>query len=192
MSPQLIFSIISSLCLIISEILPFITKFDSNGLLQLLLNISKNIGKGNNEERLPLLNDNTNYLHDNNNNINNNNEIAVNDDGFGIKNNLMNQNETPDNQTSCLINKLDTLNSNVNNITTTLNYYITEAQNARQLKLQPMEFYELNYIINFIKVNYHKKMYQTKFLSKINKQLLISQGYIIDYDYQNDMHTVKW
>ena len=176
MSPQIIFSIISSLCLIISEILPFIKKYDSNGLLHLLLNISKTIGKGNNEERLPLLNENEN---------NNNNIIDVNDgdgdDGSGIKNNSMD-----------IINKLDILNSNVSNITTTLNYYITEAQNARQLKLQPMEFYELNYIINFIKVNYHKKMYQTKFLSKINKQLLVSQGYIIDYDYQNDMHTVKW
>lgn len=177
MSPQIIFSIISSLCLIISEILPFIKKYDSNGLLHLLLNISKTIGKGNNEERLPLLNENENN--------NNNNIIDVNDgdgdDGSGIKNNSMD-----------IINKLDILNSNVSNITTTLNYYITEAQNARQLKLQPMEFYELNYIINFIKVNYHKKMYQTKFLSKINKQLLVSQGYIIDYDYQNDMHTVKW
>ena len=211
MSPQLIFSIISSLCLIISEILPFITKFDSNGLLQLLLNISKGIVKDkNSDERLPLLNENnnTNFLHNNTNNTNNNflhnntnntNNEVVNedvrygsDDNFGIKNNLINQNETPGYQTSCLINKLDTLNSNVNNITTTLNHYITEAQTSRQLKLQPMEFYELNYIINFIKVNYHKKMYQTKFLSKINKQLLTSQGYIIDYDYQNDMHTVKW
>ena len=91
-----------------------------------------------------------------------------------------------------MINKLDILNSNINNITNTLNYYITESQNARQLKLQPMEFYELNYIINFIKVNYHKKMYQTKFLTKGNKQLLISQGYIIDYDSQNDIHTIKW
>ena len=45
MSPQLLLSIISSICLIISEILPFIKKYDSNGLLHLLLNISKSIVK---------------------------------------------------------------------------------------------------------------------------------------------------
>jgi hypothetical protein len=187
MSPQLLLSIISSICLIISEILPFIKKYDSNGLLHLLLNISKSIVKDkNNQERLPLLNENYNNYDGEGTNEG--------DNGFGIKNNV----DTQPHQTwsgiegDNLINKLDILNSNINNITNTLNYYITESQNARQLKLQPMEFYELNYIINFIKVNYHKKMYQTKFLSKGNKQLLISQGYIIDYDSQNDIHTIKW
>jgi hypothetical protein len=185
MSPELLLSVISSICLIISEILPFIKKYDSNGLLHLLLNMSKSLSK--NEERLPLLNENGNSNYngvDINENINNNNINENLNEGINEGSNKVDTNN--------LINKLDVLNSNINNITNTLNYYITESQNARQLKLHPMEFYELNYIINFIKVNYHKKMYQTKFLSKGNKQLLISQGYIIDYDSQNDIQTIKW
>jgi vacuolar-type H+-ATPase subunit I/STV1 len=94
-----------------------------------------------------------------------------------------------DNQLS---NQLDSLNVNIKNISYTLNGYINEAQNSRQLKLQSIELYELNYIINYIKVNYPKKMFQTRFLSKTNKQLLISQGYVVDYDSQNDTNTIKW
>lgn len=64
--------------------------------------------------------------------------------------------------------------------------------NSGKLTLQPSELYELNYIINYIKVNFPKKSYKTSFLSMSNKMLLISQGYIVDYDCESDIHVIKW
>jgi len=182
-------SVFGGIILVISEILPFIKSIKSNGLLELIINISKKLLTKNNqirlldEEQQPLFsNQPNNHLNlrspiENINNINNINNID----------NIENIQEG-----NFLLNKIDTLNTSINNISYTLNSYINEAQNSRQLKLQSIELYELNYIINYIKVNYPKKMFQTKFLSKINKQLLVSQGYIIDYDSQNDTHTIKW
>lgn len=180
---QIVMSVFGGIILVISEILPFIKSIKSNGLLELIINISKKLLTKNNqirlldEEQQPLFsNQQNNHLNlrspiENINNINNIDNIQ---------------------EGNFLLNKIDTLNTSINNISYTLNSYINEAQNSRQLKLQSIELYELNYIINYIKVNYPKKMFQTKFLSKINKQLLVSQGYIIDYDSQNDTHTIKW
>lgn len=83
----------------------------------------------------------------------------------------------------------DTLSAMTNRIYDSLNSII---DNSRGLKLHPSELYELNYIINYIKANYPKKHYSTKCLSKTNKQLLISQGYITDYDSLTDTHMIKW
>jgi hypothetical protein len=166
---QIIISVLGGiiLILIVSEILPFIKNIKSNGLIELLVNIwesYKNI-----EENEPLINDLENI----------------------IDNRTEQHNSVIELQPQ-LSEQLDSLNIAVNNITHTLNNYINEAQHSRQLKLQSIELYELNYIINYIKVNYPKKMFQTRFLSKTNKQLLISQGYVVDYDSQNDTHTIKW
>lgn len=167
---QIVMSVFGGMILIVSEILPFINSVKSNGLLELLVNTSKSFLKNNinysgieNNEHEPLLNDIENHI--------------------SISNNI---------QDTLLSRQLDSLNVNINNISYTLNSYINEAQNSRQLKLQSVELYELNYIINYIKVNYPKKMFQTRFLSKTNKQLLISQGYVVDYDSQNDTNTIKW
>jgi hypothetical protein len=167
---QIVTSVFGGIILIVSEILPFIKSVNSNGLLELLVNTSKS------------------FLKNNNRNITTNNdehEPLIND----IENSI---DKTPDNPLSRQLDSLDSLNVNIKNISYTLNSYINEAQNSRQLKLQSIELYELNYIINYIKVNYPKKMFQTRFLSKTNKQLLISQGYIVDYDSQNDTNTIKW
>ena len=64
--------------------------------------------------------------------------------------------------------------------------------NARQLKLQTSELYQLNYIINYIKQNYIKRQLPFKNLSKSNKELLISEGYIISYDFKEDITLIGW
>jgi hypothetical protein len=174
---QIVMSVFGGMILVISEILPFIKSVKSNGLLELIINISKKLLTKNNQIRL--LDEEQEPLFSNQPSNNLNLRIPI--------DNIDNIQEG-----NFLLNKIDTLNTGINNISYTLNSYINEAQNSRQLKLQSIELYELNYIINYIKVNYPKKMFQTKFLSKINKQLLVSQGYIIDYDSQNDTHTIKW
>ena len=163
---QIILSIIGGCIFITSEILPFIKNIKANGLLELLINTGQqflNKNKLPENETEPLLNSNSNSEL----NIN----IPYSDELKTI---------------------LNTLNNNITNMSCNLNTYINDFQNSRQLKLQSIDLYELNYIINYIKVNYPKKSFQTRFLSKINKQLLISQGYIVDYDSQNDTHIIKW
>lgn len=184
---QTIISIIGGIVLFASELLPFIKSVKSNGIVELLINAGKRyITKSNlNErnlddiERSPLLNDI---------------ERNIERDSDDIERNLDGIERRPINniERSPLINGMEKLNININNMFQTLTNYINETQNSRQLKLQSIEIYELNYIINYIKVHYPKKMFQTKFLSQVNKQLLISQGYTIDYDSLNDTHTIKW
>jgi hypothetical protein len=165
---QIVMSVLSGMILIASEILPFIKSIKSNGLLELLVNTS------------------TLFLKNNSNNNSRNEEEPL---LHYIENRISISDNIPEDSLS---SQLDSLNVNIKNISYTLNGYINEAQNSRQLKLQTIELYELNYIINYIKVNYPKKMFQTRFLSKTNKQLLISQGYVVDYDSQNDTNTIKW
>lgn len=175
--------------LIISEVLPFIKNIKSNGILELLYNIIYSNIYRLSGERQPL-------LHNFNNN--NNNNYNINDNYHNNNNDIINIGGNRDNNdiSSTLESKISELNTNLDinfqKISTTLVSYVNELQNTRQLKLHPAELYELNYFINYIKVNYPKKIYHTRFLSKTNKQLLISQGYIIDYDMQNDTHVIKW
>lgn len=164
---QIVMSVFGGIVLVISEILPFVKSINSNGLLELLVNASKSFLK-------PKINNNSSIL-------NHESEPLLND----IEN-------STDIHEFSLSSQLNSLNQNINNISYTLNNFIHEAQNSKQLKLQSIELYELNYIINYIKVNYPKKIFQIRFLSKANKQLLISQGYVVDYDSQNDSHTIKW
>lgn len=175
---QITISVIGGLILIISEILPFIKSVKSNGLLELIIYSIRKIFK---KQGDIVLEDEEALLSEESN--------------FGISRVSQTQNNynsvtTP--VSASLTTKIDALNTSVMNISYALNNYMNEAQNSRQLKLQSVELYELNYIINYIKVNYPKKMFQTRFLSKTNKQLLVSQGYVIDYDSQNDTHTIKW
>jgi hypothetical protein len=170
---QITMSILGGLFFLISEILPFIKSVKSNGLLELIINVSRQLFK-----KSYNINEDEESLLDNDNDNDENRDTS-----FRIR---VNEN------TSTLSNKIDSLNTSVMNISYALNTYMNEAQNSRQLKLQSVELYELNYIINYIKVNYPKKTFQTRFLSKSNKQLLISQGYMVDYDSQNDTYIIKW
>lgn len=160
-----IISVITGILLTISELLPFFKNLDGNGILHLLANISKTSETLENQPLLQTL-ENLSDNNDNNNNDNNNNLIE-------IKLNTIND------TLYCMTSKIqDSLNNVVDN--------------SRTLKLQQSELYELNYIINYIKANYPKRFYITKCLSKINKQILISQGYIVDYDVQHDTYVIKW
>ena len=58
--------------------------------------------------------------------------------------------------------------------------------------LHPKEVYELNFIINYIKNSYPKKGLLTKNLSESNQQLLLSKGYIINYDSIENQYSIKW
>lgn len=173
---QIIMSVIGGLILFISEVLPFIKSIKSNGIIELLIK-TFTATLNNNSENEPLLNNNNiqNYTVSNiESNMESNNT-------FNIKN-----------SNSQIEEHLNILNLGIKDLLNLLNKYVNELQTTRQIKLQPIELYELNYIINYIKVNYPKKMFQIKFLSKTNKQLLISQGYVIDYDSKNDIFTIKW
>lgn len=164
-----IISVLGSLFIIVSEALPFIKPVKSNGIIHLMFNTIKQMVDKNlqNAERAPLLGAGNPYIH------NSIDETNINSEEILVK----------------IDNLSNILSSTLNTISNTLSLDI---QNSRQLKLQQSDLYELNYIINYIKVNYPKKMYMTRFLSKTNKQLLISQGYIVDYDSQNDTNTIKW
>ena len=66
------------------------------------------------------------------------------------------------------------------------------SETLRQVRLQSSEIYELNYITSFIKTNYYKKSITVPFLKTSNKELLISHGYIVDYDSTKENYTIKW
>jgi len=176
--------LIMVITLMISEILPFIKQIKSNGILELLYNIIYKYANRLSGERQPLLHNIEHIEHIEHSTDQNN---IIHDSTISVENNGM---------YNLLERKMSELNTNLDinfqKISSTMVSYVTELQNTRQLKLHPAELYELNYFINYIKVNYPKKIYHTRFLSKTNKQLLISQGYIIDYDIQNDTHVIKW
>lgn len=159
---QIIISIFSGLLFLISEALPFIN-IKSNGIVHLIVNLIKSTN--NSLQQTQTLQEEEPLLNNTNDTIIHINQHSPFD---AICNNLNNLNNSLINSTSELIN------------------------NSKQLKLQTSELYELNYIINYIKVNYPKKLYKTKFLTKSNKQLLISQGYIVDYDSEQDNYMIKW
>lgn len=112
--------------------------------------------------------------------------------------------------TTCdLINPTNpTLNENVNvklidfnqvnlsNLENIFTQAISQFQNLQNVQrepiLHPKEVYELNFIINYIKNSYPKKGLLTKNLSESNQQLLLSKGYIINYDSIENQYSIKW
>lgn len=161
--------IIVSVFFCISELLPFVKRFKSNGLIECVINFFKPlvIEDVTEYETEPLLTEPS---------------VTIN-----IEPDVINKLEI---LTDKLTDKLDKYNFPIfNKNITLLNENII---NSRHIKLQQSSMYELNYIINFIKSNYPKKSYSAKFLSKNNKQLLISEGYTVDYDSIADMHIIKW
>lgn len=182
-TPQIILSVVGGSVILISEILPFVKKVKSNGVIQLLVNTCKTVYN----KRL-----NPNYNEDLESGLGGGQNSEETDPLLPSRPNFNIRGTSQEQQINSLEVKIDDLNSSLHNISCNIHSCISDIQNSRQLKLQPVELYELNYIINYIKVNYPKKTFQTKHLSKSNKQLLISQGYIVDYDSHTDLHVIKW
>lgn len=161
--------IIVSVLFCISELLPFVKRFKSNGLIECVINFLKPsvIEYATESETESLLTEPS---------------VTIN-----IGPDVINKLEI---LTDKLTDKFDKYNFPIlNKNIASLNENII---NSRQIKLQQSSMYELNYIINFIKSNYPTKSYSVKFLSKNNKQLLISEGYTVDYDSIKDIHIIKW
>jgi len=59
-------------------------------------------------------------------------------------------------------------------------------------KLQPKEKYELNFITNYIKNNYLKRRFVIKNLKETNREILIANGYLVDYDSHEDYFSISW
>ena len=187
-----IISIISLLLLIISEILPFIKNTKARGIIHFIaLIISKNISTP--SELQPLLQE---IEQETNTNTNTNTNIGSHEVIIDIPTVLNNTSDKILNKIELLNNKnieiMDKLINNMENINLSFISYITDFKNTRQLKLQSTETYELNYIINYIKGKYIEKNLTIPYLYPSNKQLLKSEGYIVDYDSKEKTFSIKW
>lgn len=172
--------VIAGILLAISESLPFIKSVKAQGVMHFLV---KQMFV-NEPELQPLLS-----------------ELRHNQGNQGNQDNQDNQGELEQNGINIheIINKMNVLNSGINTVSTNVNYMneilkdiSNDFKTARQLKLQTSELYQLNYIINYIKQNYIKRQLKFKNLSKNNKELLLSEGYIINYDSQEDTSVIAW
>lgn len=188
LTPQIVLSILGGVVILISEILPFIKSVKSNGLTHLIFNAIKTLYKTREpwRETEPLL---QNEYQNDDDNEENNYIVSILDN---TSSNSINNPINASNNQGRLEARINDLNKNLHVISSSLQTCVADIQNTRQLKLQQVEMYELNYIINYIKVNYPKKNFSTKQLAKSNKQLLISQGYIVDYDSHTDTYVIKW
>ncbi len=160
-----ILQILLGIFVLISEILPFIKNVNSNGIIECIIEVIKSLVKK--QKSLP------------------NDSLQVIEETEPLLNNTYPKDYA-------ISDKIDELNVTLNNISYVLTDYLNEMYNSKQVKLQPVELYELNYIVNYIKVNYHKRQFQIKLLSQHNKNLLISKGYIVEYDSRNESHIILW
>lgn len=183
---QIILSIIGCLIIFSSELLPFIKSIKSNGIIDLIINsirgcFTKKIQ--NIEESQPLLGDSDT----------NNRDFKINiQDESSIVNGKNDENYHE--QDFVLLNTINNLNTNLCKISNKFDEYISKIDELQQFppKVYQKDIYELEYIINYIKSNYPKKIFQTRFLTQSNKQILQSNGYIIDYDSFDDIYKIKW
>lgn len=169
-----IISIIAGVLLAISESLPFIKTIESQGILHFLISLGTKL-LANEPELEPLLQNLEDGLVNESTNIVNKNEML---DIVADINNIS--------------IKIDGINGNLSNVTDIIKNISQDFNNARQLKLQTSELYQLNYIIQYIKSNYIKRQLEFKNLSVNNKQLLVSEGYIINYDSVKDLTVINW
>jgi len=58
--------------------------------------------------------------------------------------------------------------------------------------LQTKDFYEIQYITNYIQQAYDKHFLDMKTISSNNKNILLKMNYTIDYDSINDIYKIKW
>lgn len=180
-------SIMSGILLSLSESLPFLTNIKANGIVDFLINVLK--------QKFGVTN--TNIV----SNIKSDNipvTLKTSDMNETLKEESRSLNDlihTIDNvvlKIENLSNKIDGLTENITKYTDNNEIIISNQNTTSRLKLEQSESYELHFIINYIKSNYPKKLYITKFLSKNNKELLIGEGYIIDYDSEKDINVIKW
>jgi hypothetical protein len=177
-----VISVITGVLLAISEALPFIKSLESQGILHFLINIGQKL---NQPELQPLLNDIEQQGQQDQQQGQQTSEFQQ----TGEIRILIDSMNSTINNVACNIN---TVSTNVNYISQILKDISNDFKTARQLKLQTSELYQLNYIINYIKQNYIKRQLKFKNLSKNNKELLSSEGYIINYDSQEDTSVISW
>lgn len=186
-------SIMSGILLSLSESLPFLTNIKANGIVDFLINVLK--------QKFGVTNTNTNIVSNIVSNIGSDNipvTLKTSDMNETLKEESRSLNDlihTIDNvvlKIENLSNKIDGLTENITKYTDNNEIIISNQNTTSRLKLEQSESYELHFIINYIKSNYPKKLYITKFLSKNNKELLIGEGYIIDYDSEKDINVIKW
>lgn len=191
-------SVVSGILLVISESLPFIKSLESQGIIHFLINIGQKV-IANEPELQPLIDE---LLDETQVNQQSSKKIPLNTSNS--ENISINVHELIDNINSSIDNKINVLNSgintmsdNIHSVACNLNYINQilkefDFKTSRQLKLQTSELYQLNYIINYIKQNYIKRQLKFKNLSKNNKDLLSSEGYIVNYDSQDDTTVIGW
>jgi len=194
-----IISVITGILLTISELLPFIKSLESQGIIHFLVNIGQKLLASNPElqpllDTLNIVSQSEQHEQHEQNEQRNNKETSIN-----IYELIDNINSNIDNKMNVLNSGINTMTSNINIVSTNVNYISeilkdinNDFKTARQLKLQTSELYQLNYIINYIKQNYIKRQLKFKNLSKNNKELLSSEGYIINYDSLDDTSVVSW
>lgn len=205
-----IVSVIAGILLTISESLPFIKSLKAQGVIHFLVNIGNTL-LASNTELQPLLDEleagqagqestqlNLKQNHEQDSDLLQNGEIHkiiidnINSN-FDSKMNILS------NTINSVAGNINSVASNINTVSTDVNYISqilkdisNDFNTARQLKLQTSELYQLNYIINYIKQNYTKRQLKFKNLSKNNKELLSSEGYIINYDSLDDTSVIGW
>jgi hypothetical protein len=186
---DIIIPIITSTLLILSEIMPFVNNIKSNGILELLIDTSKKILQRNTNntvcdiESQPLLNgddNDSNNLNDNTNDNDNDNDKF---DSETINYNYKEEISKLQNQINDLQNLLSkSIESNVN-----IYENLIESR-----KMQSYEKYEMDYIKNFIRINYPEKQLEMRYLSETNKEVLRNLKYIIDYDSTTQVYVIRW
>jgi hypothetical protein len=180
---DIIIPVITSSLLILSEILPFIKSIKTNGILDTLIYISKYILEKSNV----------------NGDIESQNLLCDNDD----ENNDTNENNKTDNQhtkeleTEMCNKKIEKLQYQINDLQKLLTKGIESNVSIYEnliesRKMQSYEKYEMDYIKNYIRINYPEKQLEIKYLSEINKELLRELRYIIDYDSTSQIYVIKW
>lgn len=165
----IVISVLSSLLLVLSEILPYIKKIHANGIIGLIVDIFKKF-----KYSQVSLDDNILYSRDNTINTN------------LLFNKILQQH-------TYISNLIESSKSDSNIIFSKI---IEQQDKMLSLieakKMQTIDKYELEHIKTFIRMNFPAKRLEIKSLSKINKELLLSLGYIVDYDSTCDLDVIKW
>lgn len=161
-NPQTIIAILSGLLLTASEVLPFISDIESNGIVHCLVNLRKIYMQQQNQQQnssdeVESLIQHENQQHNNSNNSNNKHDILP---------LTIHLDQTP-------------LHVNLEPI-------------VEMFKLKKPDEFQLDHIIHYIKMNYQNRHMEIKNLFEINKKLLESKNYIVDYDHQDDIYVIKW
>ena len=195
-----IFAIISGLLFTLSEILPFISKIESNGLINFLVNVGNQmLKKKENDETEPLLPLYNPARKKKRAQI----EIGSEDERSEDERSDEEQNGESDQQNKSKFKKIK--QSETENVSENKNESKkikqqdenkTESKQIEQFKendrLKTSEEYELEFLKTHIKTNYLDHIIILPSLHKCNQQELENNGYKIFYDHIDDKYTLKW